>query len=358
MALPRARVRSALFAVVVLACVAPHGSARADGVAITDAARARFAAGVNLLKDPEGPRYEEAYREFKAAYADSPSYKILGNLGLCAMKLERDDEAITAYEKYLKEGGKDLDPTEISQVKIDLQTLKSGVVYITLASDPPGAKIVDVRLPVRGERVTNLYGPVSAPMRIGVRQGSHQITAKLDGYPDVTWEVDAGGAEIAQHTFQFKKAVEAVVPIAPAPSSITPQTETVKTRPVPATVYVGAVATGVFTVGAVVTGLLALGKHSDYQTQNTGRDPATAQSTKDSGETLNLVNDICFGGAVVAAGVTAVLFFSRPTIEEQRPASVSGSPSGSAGSPFKPIDLRVAPTMSQTGGGLSFGGRF
>src|SRR6266481_4578482 len=61
---------------------------------VTPEARTHFAAGVNLLRDPDGARYEEAYREFKAAYAASPSYKILGNLGLCAMKLERDGEAI------------------------------------------------------------------------------------------------------------------------------------------------------------------------------------------------------------------------------------------------------------------------
>ena len=61
-----------------------------------------------MLQDPKAPRYEDAYREFKAAYAASPSYKILGNLGLCAMKIERDAEAIDAYEKYLKEAGPEL----------------------------------------------------------------------------------------------------------------------------------------------------------------------------------------------------------------------------------------------------------
>src|SRR4051812_8414633 len=110
--MPKARARHSLvqFAVVgriaaltcrltCLACLASVASpaiAHADDVQITPEARGRFSAGVNLLKDPEGPRYEEAYREFKAAYAASPSYKILGNLGLCAMKLERDEEAIAA----------------------------------------------------------------------------------------------------------------------------------------------------------------------------------------------------------------------------------------------------------------------
>jgi len=45
------------------------GSAGAADAPITDEARTHFSAGVNLLRDPDGARYEEAYREFKAAYA-------------------------------------------------------------------------------------------------------------------------------------------------------------------------------------------------------------------------------------------------------------------------------------------------
>src|SRR5271166_2228094 len=117
---------------VLLSSLPVASLARADqSVTITPEARAHFAAGVNLLKDPDGPRYEEAYSEFKAAYASAASYKILGNLGLCAMKLERDDEAIQAYTKYLAEGS-DLSPSEIAQLKTDLATLKTGVVYLTV----------------------------------------------------------------------------------------------------------------------------------------------------------------------------------------------------------------------------------
>src|SRR5580658_8283091 len=158
MARPCLRLRALLLGSILSVSFAAPSVAHADDVAITPEARARFSAGVNLLKDPDGPRYEEAYREFKAAYASSPSYKILGNLGLCAMKLERDAEAIQAYEKYIALG-KDLDPAEIAQVKTDLQTLKEGVVYVSVASDPPGAKVVDTRLPVRGDKITNIYGP-------------------------------------------------------------------------------------------------------------------------------------------------------------------------------------------------------
>ncbi|HKY36226.1 MAG TPA: hypothetical protein VJN18_09825, partial [Polyangiaceae bacterium] len=49
-----------------------RGATAAD-VVISDKARAHFTAGVSLLQDPDGARHEEAYREFQAAYADSPS---------------------------------------------------------------------------------------------------------------------------------------------------------------------------------------------------------------------------------------------------------------------------------------------
>src|SRR5688572_20669463 len=118
-------------------------AAQGDDTPITEEARQHFTAGVNLLQDPEGARYEEAYREFTAAYRASPSWKILGNLGIAAMKLERDGEAIDAFTKYLAAGGNTLEPAERAQFESDLATLKTAVVTVTLASDPPGAEFID-----------------------------------------------------------------------------------------------------------------------------------------------------------------------------------------------------------------------
>jgi hypothetical protein len=331
---------------ISLSFAAPSIARADDAVTITPEARARFAAGVNLLKDPEGPRYEEAYREFKAAYASSPSYKILGNLGLCAMKLERDDEAIQAYEKYLAEG-KDLAPAEIAQVRTDLATLKTGVVYVTITSDPPGAKLVDARLPVRGDKITNVYGPITDATKLGVRQGSHQIVAKLDGYPDVTWEFDTAAGDLPPHTFTFKKN-DVTAPVVPVPveGSKPVEPSKVASRPISTGVWVGAAATGVLAIGGVVTGILALGKHSDFQSDNNGSNPSQAQSDKSAGQTWNVVNDVCIGGAVVAAGVTVVLYAMRPTVMEDAPPATTSA------------TWRVTPLVSTSGGGLGLDGRF
>ncbi len=146
-----------------------------------------FNAGVNLIQDPDGPRYEEAYREFKAAYAAAPSWKILGNLGIAAMKLERDGEAIDAFKTYLAEGGDQLDPEEKGQVERDLSTLESGVVRLTLSSNPPGALLLDERFPASGNPIQNSYGPLNESAVIGLHPGRHRVTARLAGKKDSVW---------------------------------------------------------------------------------------------------------------------------------------------------------------------------
>lgn len=171
-------------------------------VPISDSARAHFNAGVNLLQDPDGARYEEAYREFKAAYADSPSWKMLGNLGLAAMKLERDGEAIEAYEKYLSEGGSELDPEERSQIERDLATLSAGVVKLELEL-PAGASVVDERIPVRERPVLNLYEATEPRLSLGIRAGHHRFTVRLAGHQDAVWEVDARPGSRLTHRFEL-----------------------------------------------------------------------------------------------------------------------------------------------------------
>ncbi len=340
------RVLSGALGVTVLAASAP---ALADDVPITDAARAHFSAGVNFMQDPDGARYEEAYREFKAAYAESPSWKILGNLGICAMKLERDGEAIDAYEKYLKGGGKQLGAAERAQFDRDLSTLKASVVTLTLDSTPEGASYVDERIPVRGEPIVNRYAAKGAKLALGIRPGHHRITAHLDGYKDVSWVFDAQPSATLSHAFQLEKPT-AGAPTAPTAPATTPSPAgtsptappaVAMTRPVPMGVFIGLAATGALAIGGSVTGALAMKKKSDFNAANDGSDPSAATSLRNSGKTLNLVTDVLFGGAVVAAGVTAVLYLNRPEVPAEKDTAIG-----------------FAPVLGPGGGGVSVSGRF
>ena len=182
----RRRLSLLLAATLTLALGA---SARADDK-ISTTARAHFEAGVALLQDPDGARYEEAHREFLAAYELSKSPRALGNIGLCAMKLERDAEAIDAYSRYLDEVP-DIDPVEREQIRRDILTLKSGLVRISIDVSPDGAKIYDVRTPVRGQPIINVYPVHKNHVAIGVRAGHHVIHARIGDRESPPLDLDA-----------------------------------------------------------------------------------------------------------------------------------------------------------------------
>jgi hypothetical protein len=301
-----AAIAGALCVGVALLAVCP--AARAADVPISEEARTHFAAGVALLQDPKAPRYEDAYREFKAAYAASPSYRILGNLGLCAMKIERDAEAIAAFETYLKEAGPELTQAEREQMQRDLLTLKAGVVRVNVSSDPPGASIVDVRTPIEGNDVKNGYGPLSAPLVLGLRRGRHVITARLSGYVDQQWEFEASGTTLPPHVFVMPRVATTPAPVAVAH-------KTIVARPIPAVAWVSGAATlGLAATGAVI-GLSALQKHSDFNSVNDGQHVSEATSDRSSGQTLNRVADGFFAGAIIGGVVTTYLVLVRPTVE-------------------------------------------
>jgi len=316
---------SVAFSLVALVAASP---ALAAPVVISDEARTHFDTGVSYLQDPDGARHEEAYREFKAAYELSPSWKILGNLGIAAMKLERDGEAIDAFKRYLEEGGKDLSADERAQFARDLRTLEASAVKLTLTATPVGAVIIDERRAVSGNTVVNRYESPSGALEIRVRPGFHRITAKLEGYVDQTWEFDATPRAEHAHTFSLEKQQ------ARGGSTSTGHSVPAE-RPIPAGVFIGLAATGAFAVGAGVTGVLALGKRSDFKDLNDGTQPEKAKDVRDSGRTLNVVTDVLIGAAVVSAALTTVLYVSRPSrasADEQA--------------------LQVVPSVGMNGGGV------
>lgn len=189
------------------------GAGSASAQAITPEAKEHFKAGVALLQDPEGERVEEAYREFRTAFDMSGSPQILGNMGFCAMRLERDGEAIDAYSRYLREVP-NIDADERAQIVRDLQTLSVGVARVTLEA-PEGAIVLDERVPVRGQRVTNVYGPVKGgKLQVGIRPGHHVFTARLAGRDDAVWEAEtfAGGKDEHAFVLAERKAAPVVGP--------------------------------------------------------------------------------------------------------------------------------------------------
>ena len=340
-------LRLGIVGIGLLVC-SVSATALAGEPAINDEARAHFSAGVNLLQDPDGARYEEAYGEFKTAYAASPSWKILGNLGISAMKLERDGEAIEAYKKYLSEGGKQIEASERAQFQRDLSTLEAGVVRLTLDSDPPGASITDERFPASGNAIRNSY-TLQGPMQIGVRAGRHRFVAKLAGHVDVAWEIELSPRQQESHTFKLAEvAAAAPAPGPTAPASAPPPVVAVDTSNAKASngLRTGTyIALGVGVVGLGAGTLFGLNAKSKYKQANdiTNNDNCPASGAcelpaplfdkrqqlgkdGDRAKTISLVGFIA-GGVGVAAGVTLFVLSNK----KEQPAAATVEPYLSVG---------------------------
>lgn len=305
----------------------------ASAQAISNDAKQHFKAGVAFLEDPDGAKIEEAYREFKQAYEMSKSSKVLGNLGICAMKLERDGEAIDALASYLHDVD-DITEAERKQVTQDLQTLRTSVIRLglTFAGAPKGAEIaiVDVRVPIRGDKVTNTYKTNTESLTLSVRPGHHSITAKLDGFAEAHWEVDSPAGGNDAHTFQLEAKVNKVdVPVAPPTRIVPPPVR--KAPSVAPWILMGA--GGALGVAGVVTGIFAIEKtnsianHCPSNVCPTGYPLDTARGTARKFVTATDVL-IIGGSAVAASGFVWWVLTRNKTEQSAPPATIGCAPQG------------------------------
>ena len=296
------------WAAIVLCALTTAGASLAPRIAcadeeISEEARKHFKAGVAFLQDPDGERPEEAYTEFKLAYALSKSPKVLGNLALCAMKLERDGEAIDAYKRYAMEVS-DIDDEERRQVNSDIAMLTASAVRVTITVDSPQTRIVDTRVPVRGAPITNVYGPVGDKLEILIRLGHHRLQAKAAG-ADAQWDFDAAGGEQMSHDFHLRSA-----PTSPGADRPAESTRSSKVGPI-VTMGIG----GAMLLTSAVTGLVALGKVNDlvhtcpHDECPAGFDYAGARTSART--FIGLTDILLLGGALVTAGGAAWFFLQR-----------------------------------------------
>lgn len=316
-------------------------------------AQEHLEAGLAYFDDPAGPRYEEAYREFHAAYEAYPSYRLLANIGTCALFLERDEEAIKAYEGYLaKATQSDIPAKKRALMEKDIKTLKASLVRLSISVSPPRVTLIDERFATSGKSVVNRYEITDGTLNLGIHPGDHRITAHREGYEDQSWEIEAKPA--SSHSHEFKLAERET---APTRSSARDRVERpehlgddpeksapiVKHRPTPTSVYVGLGVTGLLAVGTGVAGVLTLSKRSDYIDANDGAHVSEASALRDDLNTYLLVTAIAGGATVLAGGITTYLYATRPSVDVTRDRN---------------SNLRLVPVVSTDRAGVSLSGQF
>src|SRR5262249_19617767 len=105
--------------------------------------------------------------------------KVLGNIGFCAMHLERDGEAIDAYSAYIRDVP-DISDRERTQIQRDLATLSATTVNlrVTLKSHGTAPVLLDKRSQTRGPPVENAYPIAGTELTVRVRPGRHTLILK------------------------------------------------------------------------------------------------------------------------------------------------------------------------------------
>jgi hypothetical protein len=184
-----------------------------------DAAKRYFQNGVDLITGSQ-PNYQDAYYQFQLAYQESSkSWKVLGNLGLCALKLERDQEAVAYYEQYLKKGGNEIAPEERAAIEQDLLLLRGNLAEVHIRSPESELKVVDRR---QGSQAPpQSYSLQAGQLVLKLRAGTHTLTA-TSGDKKLTWEVVLEPKSVTAHTFDFDAAQPEETEPVTAPAAVTP----------------------------------------------------------------------------------------------------------------------------------------
>jgi hypothetical protein len=320
---PTSPRRFALCAGIVALALGAAVSTRAYASPESEA-KEHFKAGVRHLQDPDGARYEDAYREFRAAFAATPNPKILGNVGFCAMKLERDGEAIAAYTRYLAEVS-DIDPDERDQITKDLQAMSSGLVHLTVevAASVGPVTVTDTRTPVTGSPVVNAYGPFTGKLELGVRPGRHALRVRTAaGDESKSWELDVAPGTKTTHSFAVIPAEEARKPIGfGRPVEQPPRSQ--------AAPWLVTSLGGAMLVTGAVTGIVVMNKVSRLESRcpnDTCPAGSGLDAERDSIKRLTRVTDVLLvSGAVVAStGIVWLILSGSSTRSEDAAVKTAG----------------------------------
>jgi tetratricopeptide (TPR) repeat protein len=130
----RKGLRSAALLAGLLALGAA-GVARADDP--RGDARAHYAKGLELAGQNG---YAGALREFNAAYAISPQFAVLFNIGQAHIALGHTVEAIEALSRYLRDGGDRISPGRRTQVERQIAGLRSTLPNPEVTSEAEAAR--------------------------------------------------------------------------------------------------------------------------------------------------------------------------------------------------------------------------
>lgn len=291
----------------------PAGTVQPTKADIAEA-RQRFTKGVRLYQD-EGA-VDAALVELQRAYDLAPNFKVLYNIGQVARTLRDFALAVHAFQRYLEDGGIEVPQKRREEILADLKDLEGYVATVDVVVNVDGAVIsID----------DAVYGTSPLPGPIQLNAGQRRFRADLDGRVANKVITLAGGDNVSV-------AIE--VPLGPRPSNdpdpLPPDEDDEDDGAgVPVWVGLGFGAAGLIGVAGAITGGVALSRSNALDDERFAgtAPPDELEQDADEVRALAIATDVLIPTAVVAAGVTLVLWLtvgkSKPAVKPVAPASVS-----------------------------------
>lgn len=272
---------------------AAHAQESADS-AQRASAREHFAKGVTLAKAHD---YAQALTEFQHAYAAVPHFSVLYNIGQAQLALGNSAEAISVLQRYLDEGGTQIDAKRRAEVEATLHQERARL--------PPAPDTYVV-----GEAAPPVPATATAPASIPATEAA---TATKPA------------TETATATKPATKAATATEPATTAPTR--PPAPVRRARPHPRRTLAYALgAAGVaLSGGALAHYLWNRGRYQDWQNKYATyyRDPTTqnrdnANALSHSIDDASVVTVVLAVGAGVALGTSGVLWLTSAPSSDAR----------------------------------------
>ena len=270
---------------------APPAPAASDGD--VEQARQHFAQATKLYKDGD---FDAALVQFERAYEAKPNYKVLYNIGQTYFQLREYVEARDAMQRYLKDGGAQIDAERLAAVTKDIADLDQRVATVTITVNVDGSTVL-----VDGKKIGTT--PLAAP--VAVSEGQRTISVEAPGRGILQRQIRVAGGEHPTLDLAFEAAPVAVVQ--PPQSGASPR--------LGAGFWTTAVGAVVLGAGAGVTGYLALHAQSDNKDQQRelGVTHKQLDDSNQRAKAFALTTDILAGAAIVCAGVATVIWVSAPS---------------------------------------------
>ena len=300
--------------------VAPDAAAQdkpAPGA--SDEASRRFRAGVVFYKDRD---FAAALVEFKRAYELDPNYRVLFNLGQTSQELNDYASALTAFRRYLEEGGKEIDKARRTKVEGFIDALKKKVGTVTIVTNVEGAEVSVDDAPL---------GKTPLDKPVLVNAGRRKFGAQLSGYHPAVRQEEVAGLD--EKTVKLDLQEIETTPTATAPSPKPeqapppPRTNVVADeKSTSAAPWVMLAVTGAGAIATGVLGGLAVSARSDLDDAlaTFPGDKAAVDDAQSKAKTFAMGTDIA-GGVTAACAITTLILFvaSSGSSEAPKAAAVS-----------------------------------